>query len=100
LPALDGLDERLAAAPWLLGDRISVLEIAWFISVHQLVMVTCSLERHPPLRAHYEKLLARPALGAEVRGRGLPGFVSRGYGACRRLRGTTLGELLAAVNTA
>jgi len=52
LPALDGLDERLAAAPWLLGDRISVLEIAWFISVHQLAMVTCSLERHPPLRAH------------------------------------------------
>ena len=51
-------------------------------------------------RAHYEKLLARPALGAEVRGRGLPGFVSRGYGAHRRLRGTTLGELLAAVNTA
>jgi glutathione S-transferase len=98
--AFDGLDERLAAAPWLLGDRISVLEIAWFISVHRLAMAAYPLERHSPLRAHYEKLLARPAFGAEVRGRGLPGFVSRGYGAYRRLRGTTLGDLLAAVNTA
>lgn len=93
--AFGSLDERLARSRWLLGDRISLLEIAWFISVHRLARAGYPLERHPRLRAHYEKLLERPAFAAEVSSRGLRGLAMRGYGAYRRLRGTTLGDLLA-----
>ena len=37
-----------------------------------------------------------PAFAAEVAPHGLPGMLIRGYRAYRRLRGTTLGDLLAA----
>jgi len=94
--AFSDLDAQLAERPWLLGDRISVLEIAWFISVHRLALAAYPLERHPHLRAHYETLSLRPAFSAEVASRGLLGVVQRGYWAYRRLRGTTLGDLLAA----
>jgi glutathione S-transferase len=94
--AFDQLDARLARDSWLLGDRISVLEIAWFISVHRLALASYPLERHPHLRAHYDRLLQRPAFAAEVESRGLPALVKRGYGAYRKLAGTTLGDLLAA----
>ena len=93
--AFDQLDTRLAGEPWLLGERISVLEIAWFISVHRLVLAAYPLERHPHLRAHYERLLERPGFAAEVENRGLLALGQRGYRAFRRLRGTTLGDLLA-----
>ena len=93
--AFDALDDRLAERPWLLGDRISLLEIAWFISVHRLVLADYPLERHPRLEAHYRKLVERPAFRAEVSGHGLPGLLQSGYAAWRRLRGTTLGDLLA-----
>ncbi len=93
--AFETLEKRLADHPWLLGDRISVLEIAWFISIHRLVLAGYPLARHPRLAAHYESLLERPAFAAEVANRGLPGLALRAYGAWRRLRGTTLGDLLA-----
>jgi glutathione S-transferase len=94
--AFDALDDRLAERPWLLGDRISVLEIAWFISIHRLVLADYPLGRHPRLAAHYRKLVERPAFRAEVTGRGLSGLLQTGYAAWRRVRGTTLGDLLAA----
>jgi glutathione S-transferase len=94
--AFDTLEARLAAHPWLLGDRISVLEIAWFISVHRLALASYPLARHPHLLAHYEKLRARPAFAAEIATGGLPGIALRAYGAYRRMRHTTLGDLLAA----
>ena len=73
-----------------------MLEIAWFISVHRLVLADYPLERHPRLEAHYRKLLERPAFRAEVAGQVLPGLLQSGYAAWRRLRSTTLGNLLAA----
>ncbi len=88
--AFEELEKRLADHPWLLGDRISVLEIAWFISIHRLVQAGYPLERHPRLSGHYAKLRARPSFLREVAPRGLPGAVLRAYGAWRRLTGTTL----------
>ena len=93
--AFDEMDARLARQPWLLGERISVLEIAWFISVHRLVLAAYPLERHPHLKHHYERLRERPAFAAEISERGPAGWLRRGYGAYRRTRGTTLGNLLA-----
>lgn len=93
--AFERLEARLGEAPWLIGDRISVLEIAWFISVHRLSLAGYPFERHPRLRAHYEMLRARPAFAAEAAGAFLPNQFIRGYRAYRRLRGTTLGDVMA-----
>ena len=90
------LDGRLADRPWLIGDRISVLEIAWFIQVHRLASAGYPTERHPRLAALYQRLLARPAFATEVTPRGLPGVALRLYGAYRRWSGTTLREILEA----
>jgi len=53
------------------------------------------LERHPRLHAHYRKLRERPAFAAQVLTPGLAGLLARAYGGYRRLRGTTLGKMLA-----
>ena len=98
--AFEQLEKRLADHAgladhsWLLGDRISVLEIAWFISIHRLARAGYPLERHPRLQAHYARLLERPAFAAEVESRGLPGLVFRFYGAYRRATGRTLRHVL------
>ena len=90
--AFEGLEKRLAEQPWLLGDRISLLEIAWFISIHRLVSAGYPLERHPKLMSLYQRLLERPAFAREVRAPGLPGLALRVYQGYRRLTGTTLRE--------
>ncbi|MBW2312710.1 MAG: glutathione S-transferase family protein [Deltaproteobacteria bacterium] len=90
------LDARLAEAPWLLGDRISLLEIAWFISVHRLDLAGYPLERHPRLGAHYEMLRTRPAFAAEAAGAFVTGSFIRAYRAYRRLRRTTLRDVMVA----
>ncbi|MEM1248484.1 MAG: glutathione S-transferase family protein [Acidobacteriota bacterium] len=92
--AFTALDERLAEQPWLLGSRISVLEISWFTSMHRLVTAGYPISRHSRLSEHYARLLARPAFAAEVANRGLPGVALRAYGAWRRFRGSTLGDVL------
>jgi glutathione S-transferase len=83
--AFEGLEARLTAAPWLIGDRISVLEIAWFISVHRLVLAGYLLERHPRLQQHYERLRRRPSFAREADPSGLLRLVLPGYRLYRRL---------------
>lgn len=90
--AFDGLERTLVMHPWLIGDRISVLEVAWFISIHRLVMAGYPIEAHPRLAAHYRNLLARDSFANEVDPGAPMRWVIGAYGAYRRLRGTTLGD--------
>ncbi|MEM7413391.1 MAG: glutathione S-transferase family protein [Myxococcota bacterium] len=92
--AFETLESWLADGEWLLGDRLSVLEIAWFISVHRLAGAGYPLERHPKLAALYARLLERPAFAREVESRGLPGLALQAYGWFRKLTGTTLREAM------
>lgn len=65
--AFDELDERLAASPFLLGDTLSVLDIAWFIYANRLSLGGYPLKRlHPRVSAWMEKLGARPEFAREV----------------------------------
>ena len=93
--AFGSLDAQLQQRPWLIGDRISLLEIAWFISINRLVLAGYPLARHPRLQAHYATLLERPAFAAEIGSSGAVGAVLRGYALYRRLSGTTLAALAA-----
>ena len=62
-----GLDETLSDQPYLLGDAFSVLDIAWMIYVHRLVLCGYPVERlHPHLWQWYQKLAADPRFDDEI----------------------------------
>lgn len=65
--AFNELDERLEKTPYLLGDTLSVLDIAWFIYANRLVLAHYPLTRlHPRLAAWYNRLCERPEFAKEI----------------------------------
>ena len=63
----DALDRTLAQMPYLMGDELSVLDIAWFIYAYRLSLAGYPLQRlHPRVHAWFEKLRARPEFAKEV----------------------------------
>ena len=63
----DALEKRLATAPYLMGEALSVLDIAWFIYAHRLSLAGYPLARlHPRVGAWKEKLGARPEFASEI----------------------------------
>jgi glutathione S-transferase len=63
----DALDQRLASAPYLMGDALSVLDIAWFIYAHRLSLGGYPLERlHPRVHAWKQRLVERPEFASEI----------------------------------
>jgi glutathione S-transferase len=63
----DALDKRLAQHPYLMGDTLSVLDIAWFIYAHRLSLAGYPLARlHPRISAWVEKLRGRPEFSKEI----------------------------------
>ena len=65
--AFSRLDERVESDPWLMGERISIVDIAWYVNMQRLLRVGYPLSRHENLYQHYLKLAARPAFVAEAR---------------------------------
>ncbi len=75
----DALDRRLAAAPWLMGDALSVLDIAWFIYAYRLSLAGYPFARlHPHVAAWKAKLRARPEFAQEIAGTRKPAGPVRG----------------------
>ena len=65
----DALDRRLAQSPYLMGESLSVLDIAWFIYAFRLSLGGYPLKRlHPRVDAWAEKLRARPEFAKEIAG--------------------------------
>jgi glutathione S-transferase len=63
----DALDKRLAAQPYLMGDALSVLDIAWFIYANRLALGGYPLARlHPHVNAWVEKLRERAEFAKEI----------------------------------
>ena len=89
----EALDRRLAESEWLIGDRISVLEIAWFITTRRLSAAGYPLDRHPRLLAWHRRLESRPAFDEETRDPALLRAVLPIYRGIRRLQGTTLTDV-------
>ncbi len=93
--AFETLEKRLASSTWLLGERISVLEIAWFISIHRVVNAGYPIERHPRLQQHYQALSRRNTFAREVEMHGLQGLALKAYGRYRALTRSTLRHVIA-----
>lgn len=63
----DALDDRFADHPYLLGDELTVLDIAWFIYTNRIALAHYPLARlHPRLNEWYERLQARPEFAREI----------------------------------
>ena len=63
----DAIDKRLAQQPYLMGEALSVLDIAWLIYAHRLSLAGYPFERlHPHVSAWKERLTARPEFAKEI----------------------------------
>jgi glutathione S-transferase len=63
----DALDKTLAKQPYLMGQDLSVLDIAWFIYEHRLSLAGYPFARlHPHVHKWAEKLRARPEFAKEI----------------------------------
>ena len=65
--ALDGLNERVQNNAYLLGDTLSILDIAWVIYINRLVRCGYPLERlHPQLNEWFWRLRKQPEFESEL----------------------------------
>jgi glutathione S-transferase len=63
----DAMDRLLARQPYLMGEALSVLDIAWLIYAHRLSLAGYPLERlHPHVFAWKERLASRPEFAKEI----------------------------------
>jgi len=63
----DALDNTLRKQPYLMGDALSVLDIAWLIYEHRLSLAGYPFERlHPHVHAWAERLRTMPEVAKEV----------------------------------
>jgi glutathione S-transferase len=61
------LEKRLAKQPYLLGDNLTVLDIAWLIYQHRLSLGGYPFARlHPRVSAWVEKLRTRAEFSKEI----------------------------------
>jgi glutathione S-transferase len=65
--AFDALDTTLTRQSYLMGDDLSVLDIAWFIYEHRLSLAGYPFARlHPHVHAWADRLRAKPEFAKEV----------------------------------
>jgi glutathione S-transferase len=63
----DAIEKRLAQQPYLMGEALSVLDIAWLIYAYRLSLAGYPFERlHPHVFAWKERLTARPEFAKEI----------------------------------
>ncbi len=64
--AFTELDGLLQAQPYLLGERITLADISWFITLHRLNLAGYPLHDHPNLYEYFTRIAQRPTFRQEV----------------------------------
>lgn len=70
--AFQALDERLTGNAYLLGDRLTLLDISWFITLFRLERAGYPLNEHPRLAAYFSRISQRPSFQHEINAGPLP----------------------------
>lgn len=84
--AFQALDERLSDSAYLLGDRLTLLDISWFITLFRLERAGYPLAEHPRLAAYFLRISRRPSFQREIHAGALPmRFVGAAYRRFSRL---------------
>ena len=89
--AFSQLEDLLGDRHWLLGDQPTVIDIAWFISLHRIALAGYPINAHPKLNKLYQRMKARPAFRTEIaKGPAIVHIAGPLYRFVRRLKGTSL----------
>ncbi len=92
--AFTELEERLETSPYLLGDDLSIFDIAWFIYTDRLTLAGYPISKlHPHVGQWFRKLSGRPEFSKEI---GMPDEVKEMLAAARREQektGKTLSQI-------
>lgn len=84
--AFQDLDEQLSDSAYLLGDRLTLLDISWFITLFRLERAGYPLAQHPRLAAYFLRISRRPSFQREIHAGALPmRFVGAAYRRFSRL---------------
>ena len=62
----DRLNELLRDQPYLLGERMTLADISWFITLYRLNLAGFPFGEHPYLQAYFERIAQRPAFRQQV----------------------------------
>lgn len=60
------LDGLLQPQPYLLGDRMTLADVSWFITLHRLNIAGYPFRDHPNLEAYFMRIAGRPTFRQEV----------------------------------
>jgi glutathione S-transferase len=91
---LDKLEIRLDSASYLLGDTVSLADIAWFININRILLAGYPLQRlHPRLWAWRQRLLQTPAFAREARAPFLQTLMAKIIWLRDKLRRKTLADI-------
>ncbi len=64
--AFTELDSLLQTQPYLLGGRMTLADISWFITLHRLNLAGYPFGNHPQLQEYFSRVAGRPAFRKEV----------------------------------
>ncbi len=93
--AFSQLDDQLRSQKWLLGNEISALDIAWYISTHRLSIAGYPIEQHTHLLRWYRNLHQKQQFRNEVSaGFFMDRLLIPLYRASRRMRGSSLPQII------
>ncbi|MEO0369524.1 MAG: glutathione S-transferase family protein, partial [Pseudomonadota bacterium] len=98
--ALTKLETLLADQEFLLGDKPTVLDIAWFINLYRLHLTGYPLFKHPKVNQLFQRLVKRPAFKKEIsKGPLFMRIAGPIYRSIRRAQGTTLNSVYRSVES-
>ena len=64
--AFEALNKQLSSSTYLLGDRLTLLDISWFITLFRLERAGYPLAEHPRLAAYFSRISKRPSFQREI----------------------------------
>ena len=64
--AFQKLDHLLISRTYLLGDRLTLLDISWFITLYRLDLAGYPLAEHPRLSSYFDRIKARRTFMEEI----------------------------------
>lgn len=70
--ACSRLNDILQEQPYLLGERMTLADISWCITLHRLNLAGYPLREHPNLQAYFRRIAQRPTFRKEVAAGPLP----------------------------
>ena len=70
--AFQALNKQLSSSTYLLGDRLTLLDISWFITLFRLERAGYPLAEHPRLAAYFSRISQRPSFQHEIKAGPLP----------------------------